>query len=141
MLAAGEGTLSRLLGEGVAGAPDDASPLTAVEAGLMRAATMMTPDRREAGPQLQAVIAASTELRERDQLKHIGLAAATASALEERGVDPRTAALAAEIGMLAFKNAFAAWIDGDGSISIEDEVCDELDALRGALPGIDGGET
>ncbi|UEJ81350.1 TetR/AcrR family transcriptional regulator [Brachybacterium halotolerans subsp. kimchii] len=136
VLAAGQESLSQLLREGVAAAPDDASPLTAVESGLLRASEAMTPERREMGPRLRAVIAASAELRERDQLKHVGLAAETARALEERGIAPRTAALAAEIGLLAFKNAYATWTDGDDSVSFADELCDELDALRATLPDV-----
>jgi len=113
VLAAGQETLSRLLTDGIASAPPDASPLDAMAAGLVGAAGAMTPVSREIGPQLQAVIAASAELQQRDQLKRVGLAAAAADALRTRGVDRRTADLAAELGMLAFKEAYATWVAAD----------------------------
>src|ERR1019366_3771435 len=78
VLAAGQETLSRLFVEGIAAAPADATPLTAVAAGLERAARVMTPFNRQLGPRLRAVIATSAELQERDALKQVGLAAATA---------------------------------------------------------------
>jgi AcrR family transcriptional regulator len=110
VLAAGQETLSRLLTGGIATAPADAGPLDAVAAGLVNAAQAMQPANRAFGPQLQAVIAASAELQQRDQLKRVGLAAAMADALRARGADPRAADLAAELGMLAFKEAYSAWV-------------------------------
>ena len=86
VLTAGQETLSRLFVEGISGAPADATPLTAVAAGLERAAGAMRPFNRELAPHLQAAIAASTELQERAALKQVGLAAAMADALRARGV-------------------------------------------------------
>src|SRR5207248_10097414 len=65
LLVAGQETLSRLLTEGIAEAPADASPLQAVAAGLERASGAMGPANRELGPRLKAAVAASTELQER----------------------------------------------------------------------------
>ncbi len=50
LLVAGQETLSRLLAEGIAEAPGDASPLEAVAAGLERASSAMGPMNRELGP-------------------------------------------------------------------------------------------
>ena len=86
VLAAGQETLSALFAEGIANAPDGATPLTAVGAGLANAAHAMTPFNRELGPRLEAVIATSTELQERAVLKRVGMAAAMADALRARGV-------------------------------------------------------
>jgi AcrR family transcriptional regulator len=49
LLVAGQETLSRLLAEGIAEAPGNASPLEAVAAGLARASTAMGPVSRELG--------------------------------------------------------------------------------------------
>jgi GAF domain-containing protein len=68
---------------------------------------------RELAPRLKAAIAASTELQERDALKSVSLAAAMTAALVARGVPGPTAELAAELGLLAFKRAFAEWSEGD----------------------------
>ncbi|GMA24948.1 TetR family transcriptional regulator [Luteimicrobium album] len=130
VLAAGQETLSRLLVEGIASAPDDAGPLDAVQAGLLSAAQAMGPANRAFGPQLQAVIAASAELQQRDQLKRVGLAAAAADALRTRGVDRRTADLAAELGMLAFKEAYATWVAADDEQDFGTLATEALEELR-----------
>lgn len=112
LLVAGQGSMSRLLAEGIADAPADATPLEAVAAGLVRASTMMGPMNREVGPRLQAAVAASAELQERDALKSVGLAVAMTDALVARAVPAPTARLAAELGVLAFKQGFARWSEG-----------------------------
>ncbi|MET8796870.1 helix-turn-helix domain-containing protein [Nocardia sp. NPDC004568] len=113
VLVAGQETLSRLLAEGIADAPGAAGPLEAVAAGLVRASTALGPMSREIAPRLKAAIAASAELQERDALKSIGLAAAMTAALIDRGVPDPVAALAGELGVLAFKRGYAEWSEGD----------------------------
>jgi AcrR family transcriptional regulator len=113
LLVAGQETLSRLLADGITDAPADATPLEAVAAGLERASIAMGPTNRELGPRLQAAVAASTELQERDALKSVGLAAAMTSALIARGVPDPTAHLAGELGVLALKRGYAQWSEGD----------------------------
>ena len=105
--------LSRLLAEGIAEAPELASPLDAVAAGLERASSAMGPVNRELGPRLKAAVAASAELRERDALKSVGLAAAMTDTLKARGVPDLIAHLASEIGVLAFKRGFSEWLEAD----------------------------
>jgi AcrR family transcriptional regulator len=113
LLVAGQEALSRLLTEGIAEAPETASPLEAVAAGLERASSAMGPMNRELGPRLKAAIAASTELQERDALKSVGLAAAMTNALVARGVPDPIAHLAGEMGVLAFKRGYAEWLEAD----------------------------
>jgi AcrR family transcriptional regulator len=113
ILVAGQETLSQLLAEGIAGAPAGASPLEAVAAGLERASGAMGPMNRELGPRVQAAVAASAELQERDALKTVGLAAAMTTALIARGVPDPAAHLAGELGVLAFKRGHAQWSEGD----------------------------
>lgn len=113
VLAAGQETLSQLLAEGIAEAPDGATPLQAVAAGLERVSSAMGPVNRALGPRLKAAIAASAELQERDALKSVGLAAAMTTALVARGVPEPVAQLAAELGVLAFKRGYAQWSEGD----------------------------
>jgi len=111
VLVAGQETLSQLLTEGIAEAPEGASPLEAVAAGLVCASSGMGPMSRELGPRLKAAVAASTELQERDALKSVGLAAAMTAALIARSVPDPTAHLAAELGVLAFKRGYAQWTE------------------------------
>jgi AcrR family transcriptional regulator len=138
LLVAGQETLSRLLAEGIAEAPTDASPLQAVAAGLERASGEMGPQNRELGPRLKAAVAASTELQERDALKSVGMAAAMTEALLERGVPETTAHLASEMGVLAFKQGYARWAEGvrsddDGLARHALDVLDELRTSAAAL--------
>ena len=113
LLVAGQETLGRLLTEGIAEAPGNASPLEAVAAGLERASTAMGPVSRELAPRLKAAVASSAELQERDALKSVGLAAAMTTALIARGVPDPTAHLAGELGVLAFKRGYTEWSEGD----------------------------
>ena len=113
LLVAGQETLGRLMAEGIAGAPGDASPLEAVAAGLERASDGMSPVSRDLGPRLKAAVAASAELQQRDALKSVSLAAAMTTALAARGVPGPTAALAGELGVLAFKRGYAEWAETD----------------------------
>ena len=134
LLVAGRETLSRLLAEGIAEAPGNASPLEAVAAGLARASTAMGPVSRELAPRLKAAIAASAELQARDALKSVSLAAAMTTALVARGVPDPTAALAGELGVLAFKRGYAEWSEGDRDAKDElvGYVLTALDKLRAA---------
>ena len=107
----GQDFLVRALTDGIASAPDDAAPLEAVAAALDAAAEAFPAERREFGPQRQAVIAANRELQEREALKRTGFAAAMAEALKARGTEDIPASLAAEIGVLALSRAYASWAD------------------------------
>jgi AcrR family transcriptional regulator len=130
VLTAGQETLSRLFAEGITSAPPAATPLTAVASGLERAAEAMGPFNRELAPRLQAVIATSTELQERSALKQVGLAAVMAGALRARGVPDSAANLAAELGVLAFKEAYTTWLTPDNHEELSELTRKALDGLR-----------
>lgn len=135
LLVVGQEALSQMLAEGIAEAPEGVGPLDAVAAGLVRASALMGPEVREIGPRLKKALAASTELQERDALKSVALAAAMTTALLDRGVPKVSAALAGEIGVLAFKRGYAAWVENDrfdfGTHTLE--VLRELREARAAL--------
>lgn len=109
LLVAGQAVMSALLAEGIRDAPAAATPLDAVAEGLRRAAGAYGPMSREIAPRIEAVLSASTELRERNAQKSVGLAAAMEDALVLRGTPPVVARLAAELGVLAHHNAFVRW--------------------------------
>jgi hypothetical protein len=92
----------------------------------------MTSLAREIAPQLTAVIAANEELQQRYQLKQVGLAAAIAGALRARGVGDRAAGLAAELGVLAFKEAYAAFVAADDEQDFGTLARAALEQLRAA---------
>ncbi|MCW2861801.1 MAG: regulatory protein TetR, partial [Actinoallomurus sp.] len=67
-------------------------------------------------------------------LKSVSLAAAMTTALVARGVPDPTAALAGELGVLAFKRGFAEWSEGgrDGKGELAAYTLAALDELRAA---------
>src|ERR1700722_2600881 len=82
----------------VAGAPDSASPIGAIAAAV-EVAGVLLQERREAARQRQSIIAANTELQERELIKLASLASALAGALRQRGVSEPAASLTAEAGI------------------------------------------
>jgi AcrR family transcriptional regulator len=137
VLSAGQETLSRLFVQGIAAAPPQTSPLTAVAAGLQRAASAMGPLNREIAPHLQAAIATSTELQERSALKQVGYTTAMASALRDRGTPELAASVAAELGALAFKHAYTAWTEADEDLDFAQLVVGAIDRLRATANNLD----
>lgn len=136
VLFAGQHVHSSLLTEGIATAPGQATPLEAVAAALDALTAGFTPEQREFGPHLREVIATTPELQERAAFKRAGLAAAMASALGRRGVPDTTAALAAELGVLAFYRGFERWTDSRDDESFPAVVRRELDELRTTITTI-----
>lgn len=132
VLAAGQDAIAQLLREGIATAPAEATPLAAVCSGLKSAAAGFTSFNRDLAPRLKAAIAASAELQERNALKQVGLTLATAEALQARGVPEPTALLAAELGVLAFKTAYARWADPGETQDLGAMACQALHELQAA---------
>ena len=109
VLFAGAAALQDLLVNAVVEAPRSAAPIDAIAAALEAAAAVFQ-ERRDFSVQRQSVIAANTELQERELIKLATLASALADALRRRGVTDPTAGLAAEAGIAVFKIAFERWI-------------------------------
>jgi hypothetical protein len=70
----------------------------------------MFEQRRAHARKRQALIAAHTELHERELVKLAKLTLAIAAGLRERGIPEVTASLVAETGLTIFKNAFERWV-------------------------------
>ena len=132
VLFAGQEVHSRLLADGVAAAPDSATPLEAVAAALDALTASFTAEQREFGPRLLTVIADNPELQERATFKRAALAAALTSALGKRGVPDLTASLAADLGARAFDRAFGRWIEPSSQQTFPELAQEELQALRTA---------
>src|SRR3982074_396266 len=81
VLFAGSNDLRDLLVSAVAGAPSSAAPIEAVTAGLLAAGIMFNDERRDHSMRRQSIIAANSELRERELIKLAALASALADAL------------------------------------------------------------
>lgn len=132
ILSAGQEALSQLLTEGIRDAAPEAGPLDAVAAGLERASEAFGPMNRVIVPKLKAAIASNAELQERDALKRIGLSVAITDALTARGIAPPVAQLAAEVGVLAFKQGYTAWAEADDGSAFGPHAIAALNVLREA---------
>jgi AcrR family transcriptional regulator len=128
----GQDILSKLFADGVAAAPASATPLEAVAAGLDAAAAGFPAELQDLAPQRAAVIAATPQLQERETLKSAGFAAAMAGALRERGVADPVAAIAAELGLLAYKAAQVRWAAPGNQRPLRELARAELQALQAA---------
>ena len=125
----GQELLKQAFLDGVAAAPQGATPLDMVASALSSAATFFPVERRAHSRRRQTVISANPALQERELLKLAGLAAAVADALRARGVHGSAARLAAESGVTVFSVAFEKWIADDEErpfLDIQRDVLSEL---------------
>jgi AcrR family transcriptional regulator len=103
--------LEQVLVEGVASAPESASALTAVAAGVEAAANLLQANRDPGYVRArQALVVAHAELQERELIKMASLASGVAQALRARGIGEPAASLAAEAGIAVFKIGFERWL-------------------------------
>ena len=111
VLFGGQDMLAELFSDAIRTAPTSATTADCLAAALEAVAAAFTPDRHDLAPQRRAVIAANSELQERELLKRARLGSVMADALRARGADDTTARLAAEVGVLAFSTAYARWAE------------------------------
>ena len=130
--------LVRLLGDAVRSAPASATTAECATAALQAAAVAFTPERHDLAPQRRAVIAANSELQERELLKRARLASAMAEALHARGADEATARLAAEVGVLALSTAYAHWAAPDNLLPFAEIANAALRELQTSAAGLAG---
>jgi AcrR family transcriptional regulator len=109
VLFGGQDMLAELFSKAIRTAPPSATAADCLAAALEAVAVAFTPDRHDLAPQRRAVIAANSELQERELLKRARLSSVMADALRARGADDTTARLAAQVGVLAFSTAYARW--------------------------------
>ncbi len=106
----GEAALAAVLIDAVRKAPADLGPWPTLLRAF-QAATVLLVENRQLSEPRRRIIASSPPLQERELAKAASLAAKLASALRERGVADQLASLAAQLGMAAFAQAFACWLD------------------------------
>ena len=134
VLFSGANALQELLVSNVAAAPDSIGPIDAVGAAL-EAAGALLEQRREYARQRAAIIAANTELRERELIKLASLASAIADALRRRGVADPAASLSAEAGIAVFRIAFERWVQETNQRDLPELIRDSLDELKAVTAG------
>jgi AcrR family transcriptional regulator len=130
----GAGTLQELLVSAVVSAPDSAAPIDAVAAAL-EAAGALLQERREYARQRQTVIAANTELRERELIKLASLASAVAEALRRRGATGPAATLTAEAAIAVFRVAIERWVNESNQRDLPQLIRESLNELKAVTAG------
>jgi AcrR family transcriptional regulator len=136
VLFSGAASLQDLVVNTVATAPASASPIDAIATGLDAAGAMLQERRGwEFARHRQIIIAANSELRERELIKMASLASAMAGALRDRGVREPAASLAAEAGMAAFRIGFERWASATRPRDLPRLIGASLDQLKGVLAG------
>ena len=130
----GSGFLQDLIVSAVLGAPEDATPMEAVVAGLEAAGAGF--GARAAQSRLrQSIIDANVELQARELSKLAALASAIADALCRRGVAAASASLTAEAGLVVFRTAFDRWINAADQLDWSPLVRESRDALKAVMSG------
>ena len=81
------------------------------------------------------MIAANSELQERELVKLAGLSAALADTLRRRGVAEPAARLTAEAGVAVFRIAVERWADDPAGRPLVDLLHEALDELRAVTAG------
>jgi AcrR family transcriptional regulator len=130
----GAGSLQELLVSAAANSPDSAAPIDMIAAALEAGAAVLQ-DRRVGARQRQAIIAANTELQERELIKLASLASALADTLRRRGVKDPAASLSAEAGIAVFKIAFERWVDETNERDLQLLIRDLLEELKAVTAG------
>lgn len=134
VLFGGQDHLREIYVRTIEAAPDVAAPIDAIAAAL-EAATPVFRERHELARQRQTVIVANPGLQEREMLKRAALASAMADALRRRGVTDPAASLAAEVGVIAFKAAYARWVSEPDEPDLARLIRVSLDQLKGIIAG------
>ncbi|QMU77915.1 TetR family transcriptional regulator [Streptacidiphilus sp. PB12-B1b] len=138
VLFSGAAQLQQFFVDAVAAAPTGTAPIDAM-AGALDAVGALFEGKREHARQRQVVIAANSELQERELIKFASLSAALAEALRQRGVAEPAAGLTAEAGIAVFKIGFRRWITEAEPPELTRVLREALDELKAATAGGTGG--
>jgi AcrR family transcriptional regulator len=136
VLFGGQEIMSRLLIEGIVGAPESATPFDVITAGLQALTPILDHERLELARQRQAVVAANQDLRERELLKGASLITAMADGFRRRGLPETVVHLAAELCGLGLRMSFQRWLapgDDEKFADIAGETVAELRTATVAL--------
>src|SRR6185437_9774000 len=128
------GDVHRVLVSTLAEAPASMTAIAAVTEALLAAGAVLD-ERRDMTRRRQAVIAANPPLQQHEQVKYATIVADMADTLRGRGVDPSSARLAAEAGVVVFRTAFERWVEEDEQRNFGELVKDTLGELAAVIGG------
>jgi AcrR family transcriptional regulator len=128
-----QGVFEQFFLDGLDSAAGD-DPMSLVAAALAGAGRFFPDERRAWSRTRQQLINGHLAFQERELLKMAGLATTMTGALIGRGIDPVTAALAADTAVAVFRTSFVTWIADDETRAFADiqaEVLEKLHSLVG----------
>ena len=111
-------------------APAALSPLETVRLAVLTMSAMFR-GRRELALERSKIVAAHTDVMERELIKRASLTTALAQGLQQRGVPQFAANLAADMGLAAFHIGFAQWLEDDSGREMADIVNEAFDQIKG----------
>jgi AcrR family transcriptional regulator len=118
----------------ITGAPTDAPPIEIVALAIEDASDAITSDSAWSRERAR-IIGEHPELQERELAKMAVLATVLTDGLQQRGVAPGAARLAAEAGTLAFRVGYERWASGPRSRRLAPVVRTVLTELRDVVDG------
>lgn len=111
-------------------APAALSPLETVRLAVGSMSAMFR-GRREFALERSKIVAAHADVMERELIKRASLTAVLSHGLQQRGVAPFAANLAADMGLAAFHIGFAQWLEDDSGREMEAIVDEAFDQIKG----------
>jgi AcrR family transcriptional regulator len=111
VLFGGEQVLSELFETAIRTAPDGLSPVDCIARAFGATDDVLTDEQFPKAVQRAAIAGTTAEVRERALLKNARIVQAIAGALVDRGTDPLSARLTAEVAMVAFTTALSRWLE------------------------------
>jgi AcrR family transcriptional regulator len=134
VLFGGSAVLQDELLRALEGLPPALPTIEAVRIAVEAASTLMH-GRRALARERQRIVAAHTDLQERELIKRAALTAALAQALQERGVPEPAASLAADVGIAVFYVGFTHWLDDPADREFAEIVHEGFDQLKAVASG------
>lgn len=125
----GQAVLGTALTEAIGAAAAKLTPMEVMRQAFAAVTPMLEANRPFSEPR-HRIIATTPALQEREIAKGTALVGIVGAALRQRGVEPRQASLAAQIGMAVFGHALTGWFAAPGS-SLQDHLDRGFAELQG----------
>ncbi len=132
VLFAGSDQLPLALADALRRVDSGRAPFDAMVQALVDVGDMLGERVADHAAQRRTVIAASPELQERGHAKYAAVSGALAAGLRERGADPSTAELFADVGVAIFRRGFERWTDAPNDAPLASHIGEAARQLRDA---------
>ena len=134
VLFVGQSVLGAALSKEIRAVHPSLSPIETLQRAFASVADILEQNRQFSEPR-RHIISATPALLEREVAKHAAMTQTVAAALQERGVEARRSALAAQTGLGVLTYALDAWLADPSTRLVNhlDHAFDELQGLRSRI--------